>query len=131
MLKTDYKDDIPAAGVSAPRKYQMIDNGDGTVSFSDATEYQQTGDPFGGSDINATNTAVNKCTEYVAGTLAAGSTTLTLTDARFTADGHIDVYVPQDKAKKMIPTVNVTNGQCVLTFDSTESSAMAVHVYCK
>jgi hypothetical protein len=131
MLKTNYKDDIPAAGVSAPRKYQMIDNGDGTVSFVDATEYQQTGDPFGGSDINATNIAVNKCTEYIEGTLAANTTTLTLTDSRFFADGHIDVYVPENLAKKMIPTVALTDGQCVLTFDSTESSAMTVHVYCK
>ena len=131
MLKTNYKDDIPAAGVSAPRKYQMVDNGDGTVSFIDATEYQQTGDSFGGNDINATNVEVNKCTDFVHGTLPANATTLTLASDKFFAGGHVDVYVPESKAKKMIPTVALTDGQCVLTFDSTESSAMAVDVYCK
>ena len=55
-LKTDYKDDIP---VSERRKYQMVDNGDGTVSFVDVTEYSQEGDTFGAADINATNEAVN------------------------------------------------------------------------
>ena len=57
-LKTDYKDDIPAAGTS--RKYTMITNSDSTITLEDATEYQQTGDTFGAKDINATNIEVNK-----------------------------------------------------------------------
>lgn len=56
-LKTNYKDDIP---ISDLRKYQMRDNGDGTVSFVDVTEYEQEGDTFGAGDINATNQAVNE-----------------------------------------------------------------------
>lgn len=55
-LKTDYKD----AMFQGSRKYQMIQNDDGTVSFEDVTEYTQTGDSFGAKDINDTNTEVEK-----------------------------------------------------------------------
>lgn len=55
-LKTDYKDDIPK---TENRRYQMINNSDGTVSFVDVTEYTQVGDTFGAGDINATNESVN------------------------------------------------------------------------
>lgn len=55
MLKTDYKDDE----LVGSRKYRMIDNGDGTVSFEDVTEYLQEGDTFGADDMNSTNNAVN------------------------------------------------------------------------
>ena len=57
-LRTDYKDDILSSGNL--RKYKMINNGDGTVSFQDVTVYQQTGDTFGAGDINNTNQAVNE-----------------------------------------------------------------------
>ena len=55
-LKTDYKD----AMFQGNRKYQMIQNEDGTVSFEDVTEYTQEGDSFGAKDINDTNTEVEK-----------------------------------------------------------------------
>jgi len=56
-LKTNYKDDIFTGDY---RKYRQINNSDGTISLSDVTEYSQTGDKFGASDINATNQAVNQ-----------------------------------------------------------------------
>ena len=55
-LKTDYKDAMSQGN----RKYQMIQNEDGTVSFEDVTEYTQEGDSFGAKDINDTNTEVEK-----------------------------------------------------------------------
>lgn len=58
-LKTDYKDDVLDTTQNTKRKYQMIDNGDGTVSFEDVTEYLQQGDSFGANDINDTNEEVN------------------------------------------------------------------------
>lgn len=58
-LKTDYKDDVLDTTQNTKRKYQMIDNGDGTVSFEDVTEYLQQGDSFGADDINDTNEEVN------------------------------------------------------------------------
>lgn len=58
VLKTNYKEDVLAAS-NTKRKYNMITNDDGTVSFEDVTEYQQTGDNFGAGDINNTNTVIN------------------------------------------------------------------------
>lgn len=58
-LRTDYKDDV----LSGDRKYRMVNNPDGTVSFVDVTDYTQEGDTFGASDVNATNTAVNALQE--------------------------------------------------------------------
>lgn len=61
-LKTNYVDDQLNASANQLRKYQQIKNDDGTVSFVDVTDYTATGTSFGASDINATNTAVNKNT---------------------------------------------------------------------
>lgn len=55
MLKTDYKDDV----LDGLRKYRMVNNSDGTVSFVDVTMYDQEGDDYGANDINSTNEAVN------------------------------------------------------------------------
>lgn len=52
-LRTDYKDDLLDTSVNTQRKYRMVTNDDGTVSFEDATVYTQNGDTFGASDINA------------------------------------------------------------------------------
>lgn len=66
-LKENYKNDIYAG----ERKYRMIQNDDGTVSFQDVTVYTQDGDIFSADDINATNKAVNAIdldnTEFRAG----------------------------------------------------------------
>lgn len=54
-LKTDYVDAV----FTGNRKYTEVDNGDGTVSFTDSTSYTQAGTQFGASDINGTNGAIN------------------------------------------------------------------------
>ena len=59
-LKTTYKDDLLDTSVNEKRKYNMIQNADGTVSFEDVTTYSQIGDSFGAADINATNNKVNE-----------------------------------------------------------------------
>lgn len=59
-LKTTYKDDLLDTSVNEKRKYNMIQNADGTVSFEDVTTYSQIGDSFGAVDINATNKKVNE-----------------------------------------------------------------------
>lgn len=64
VLKTDYKDDI-VSDSSGKRKYNIVTNSDGTVSFEDVTEYLQTGDTFGSGDINKTNELVNKSLQIV------------------------------------------------------------------
>lgn len=55
-LKTDYKNDI----FTGMRKYNILDNTDGTKSLEDVTDYQTTGDIYAAADINATNQAVNE-----------------------------------------------------------------------
>ena len=59
-LKTNYVDDVLDSSKNQLRKYQQIQNDDGTVSFVDVTEYSTTGTSFGAKDINDTNTAVNE-----------------------------------------------------------------------
>lgn len=58
-LKVDYRDDIITDG-DPLRRYKMISNSDGTISFQDVTTYEQNGDIFGCDDINLTNTKVNE-----------------------------------------------------------------------
>ena len=55
-LKTNYKDDI----YQGNRKYLQVKNEDGTVSFSDATTYEQEGDYFGANEINVISQTINE-----------------------------------------------------------------------
>lgn len=66
-LYENYKDDILNTSVNEKRKYRMIDNGDGTVSFEDVTSYTQVGDIFGAADVNAITKGVNKIEKNVNG----------------------------------------------------------------
>jgi hypothetical protein len=66
-LKTDYKDDIPR---TPQRKYELINNDDGTVSLQDVTEYTQVGDTFGAGDINTITSAINSLNSEVLFTTA-------------------------------------------------------------
>ena len=70
-LKTNYKDDI----YEGNRKYNQVNNSDGTISLVDQTVYTQEGDPFKSEDINATNMAINRLYDVRTGTLTAGGWT--------------------------------------------------------
>lgn len=59
-LRTDYKDDVLNINTNERRKYRMINNSDGTISFEDVTDYVQNGDSFGSSDLNAITERVNR-----------------------------------------------------------------------
>lgn len=54
-LRTDYQDDI----FDGNRKYRIINNSDGTISLTDATQYVQVGDVYGAAEINELNETVN------------------------------------------------------------------------
>lgn len=60
ILATDFKDDIMQDTMNGKRRYRMVNNTDGTVSFEDATDYEQVGNAYGAGQINATNEAVNQ-----------------------------------------------------------------------
>ena len=59
-LPTNYKDDVLATSMGKKRRYNLIQNDDGTISLEDATEYVQEGDNYGAAQLNATNQAVNE-----------------------------------------------------------------------
>lgn len=96
-LKTNYVDDVLDTTKNQLRKYQQIQNDDGTVSFVDVTEYTQVGTSFGAKDINDTNAAIND----VNGNL--GDKTLgEITDiSSFIGSNYI---VPSDGYIRLIPT---------------------------
>ncbi len=66
-LKTNYKDDVLDTSVNTKRKYSMITNADGTVSFEDVTAYSQHGDSFGAAAVNSINEAVNSAGKALGG----------------------------------------------------------------
>lgn len=59
-LPVNFKDDILASSMGGKRRYNLIQNSDGTYSLEDVTDYTQTGSDFGAGQINATNQAVNE-----------------------------------------------------------------------
>lgn len=59
-LKTTYVDDILNTSKNTKRKYNMIANSDGTVSFEDVTDYSQVGDSFGAAEVNSITAAINQ-----------------------------------------------------------------------
>ena len=58
-MKTDYKNDILADSMNDLRRYEMINNDDGTVSFRDVSEYTQTGDGVTAGVMNEIGEAIN------------------------------------------------------------------------
>lgn len=59
-LKVDYADDVLDTSQNTRRKFNVINNPDGTISLEDVTEYLTKGDSFGAGDINETNGAINQ-----------------------------------------------------------------------
>ena len=130
MLRTNYQDDVPVT--AGPRKYTMTDNGDDTVSFTDVTQYQQAGDSFGAADINATNTAVNRCAFGVDAVLAANETSITIQDAIFFEDGCVEVFVPGSKAQDLVvASIVLSDGEVTITFSSSVDTDSNIRVFCK
>lgn len=58
-LPINFVDDILAQPMGGKRKFAITDNGDGTYSIEDVTEYTQIGSDFGASQMNQTNKAIN------------------------------------------------------------------------
>ena len=58
-LPTNFKDDILASSMGSKRRYNVINNSDGTISLEEVTDYTQVGSTFGAAQINATNAAAN------------------------------------------------------------------------
>jgi hypothetical protein len=62
-LRTDYTDAV----FTGLRKYEQVQNEDGTISFRDVTEYHQKENSFfGANDANQMNAAINQLVKRVA-----------------------------------------------------------------
>lgn len=59
-LQTNFVDDILEESMSGKRRYNLIQNDDGTVSLEDVTNYSQIGSSFGAAQVNAMNNAINE-----------------------------------------------------------------------
>ena len=120
-LRTDYKDDILDTSANEKRKYNLITNSDGTVSFEDVTEYSQVGDSFGGADINRTNEAINRISYVeVEGILLAGETEITLTDDVITTDSTFGNPFTTIWGVSPTEAPVVTNGSITYKFDAQD-----------
>lgn len=127
-LKTSYTEDQLDISKNTKRKYNVTKNPDGTESFDDVTEYTVVGDKFGAGDINATNAAVNNINdrmEIIRKTLAAGATSITISDSRITTDSALSFYTSIYGVNPK--TVSVSNGSVKLTFKA-QTAAMEVGV---
>lgn len=80
-LLTNFKDDILDTEVNELRKYQMIENSDGTYSFVDVTTYSQEGSSYGAKEVNEERAAINELME-------GGGSTTNLTHYSNHADEH-------------------------------------------
>lgn len=60
VLPTNFQDDILSENMNNKRRYNVIQNSDGTISLEDATDYTQVGSNFGAAQINQTNNAINE-----------------------------------------------------------------------
>ena len=58
-LPVNFQDDIIDTSVTDKRRYNFIENSDGTKSLEDVTTYLQIGTDYGAKEINAQNQAIN------------------------------------------------------------------------
>lgn len=136
-LKTNFQDDIINTEVTDKRRYELINNSDGTVSLDDKTTYTQIGSNYGAKEINETNDTINQLidanekAEQAAESvfvlrnqslLTFVGTTCTISDERITADSLADVYFTSDtalNAEKAVIDVETYSGRVDLNAGRT------------
>ena len=83
VLPTDYKDDVLNPSMNGKRKYNKVQNPDGTFSLEDVTQYDQIGSTFGAKQLNGIGEAFNDLPELK---VANNDTT---TEPGFVADARV------------------------------------------
>lgn len=68
ILPTDFRDDILNESMNDRRRYRMITNTDGTVSFIDVSDYDVAGSDYRAAQFNTTNKVVNEINEEIGNT---------------------------------------------------------------
>ena len=142
LLPTNYKDDILDTSVNDKRKFRMINNADGTVSFEDATVYITEGTEYGASDVNRTNTKVNKLSNKMdfltGGFLLKGTTvdlstkTFNVADERITVSSMAFVFFASADVETVASAnviANTFNGGISFTSDYPVSGLISCDIY--
>lgn len=111
-LSNDYRDDILSSEMNGKRRYNMIHNDDGTVSFEDVTEYDQTGDNFNAGLINAITSNINELipvlqTKSLIDVLSAS---FTVPNNNEYVEATVSIAVPEG-TKEVVPIMMSTQGE--------------------
>lgn len=96
-LKNNYKDDVLDVTQNELRKYNVVNNDDGTISLIDVTKYSQTGDKFGAKDVNGIVEAIGETNSNL------GSTTQTMNEHKGNTSN------PHEVTKEQVGLGNVLN----------------------
>ena len=141
-LPTNYTDDILDVSVNTRRKFNMIQNQDGTVSFEDVTVYTNEGSNYGASNINASNREINKLNnkyDFLTGgfllkdvPVNLSTKTYTYSDERITADSLAMVFFDPSVADAVFDAIVVANtedGGIVFTSDNASSTTLTCDIY--
>lgn len=135
-LRTDYKDDM----FEGQRRYNIVQNQDGTVTLVDMTVYTQKGDQFGANDVNGTNEVVNKAvtrrilTLPAAGWSSAYPFSQTVNVAGIGAEDDIKVigvYVPENAALDQVKAWNKAAGFLMCSPDGVDAGTVTFKAYKK
>lgn len=136
-LKTNFQDDIINTLVNEKRRFNLINNSDGTISLEDVTTYEQIGSNYGALEINAANDTVNQLIDKAEKTdialnavfvlanqelLTFTGNVCTISDSRITSDSLADVYFTSDTAltaEKAVIDVETFAGRIELTAGRT------------
>lgn len=141
-LPTNYVDDVLDTSVNPNRKFRMINNGDGTVSFEDVTVYSVEGSNFGATDINRTHNAFNairtEMDSIVGAKIIEGITPVfsnnsyTYSDDTISADTLAMIFWT-DASKDLVVAsniiVNTVSGGIQFTCDSAPSGTVSCTAY--
>lgn len=141
-LKTNFQDDIINTEVNDRRRYNLINNSDGTISLEDVTVYEQIGSNYGEKEINNANDTVNQLIEKVEkadsvfllrnqSVLNFVGNTCTISDDRITADSLADVYFTSDTAltaEKAVIDVETYAGRVDLTAGRTPDGTIKASI---
>lgn len=141
-LPVNFKDDVIDTTVSDKRRYNIIDNTDGTKSLEDVTVYMQIGSNFGAEQINQINGKVNELIDAIPNEfLLINQAVINFTnniayisDDRITANSLADVYFTADTilaAEKAVISVNTYTGRVELTAERQPDSEIKASIYIK
>lgn len=141
-LPVNFKDDVIDTSVSDKRRYNIIDNADGTKSLEDVTTYAQIGSDFGAEQVNQTNRKVNELIDAIPNEfLLLNQSVITFTnniasisDDRITANSLADVYFTSDTvlaAEKAVISVETYAGRAELTAERQPDNEIKASIYIK